>query len=87
MIYISLTVIPSRIQNLNKTVNSLLKQTKKPDKIFINIPFQYKRFTEIISDDQDLSIFELIKIMKNILKSKSIIIPIPKIILKIVLKL
>ena len=39
--------------------------------------------TFLISDDQDLSIFELIKIMKNILKSKSIIIPIPKIILKI----
>jgi len=40
--------------------------------------------TFLISDDQDLSIFELIKIMKNILKSKSIIIPIPKIILKII---
>ena len=52
MIYISLTVVPSRIQNLNKTVNSLLKQTLKPDKVFINIPFKYKRFSEVIDDNQ-----------------------------------
>ena len=39
--------------------------------------------TFLISDDQDLSIFELIKIMKSILKSKSIIIPMPQIILKV----
>ena len=52
MIYISLTSIPQRIKNLNKSVESLLKQTKKPDKIFINLPKRYKRFKEIINDDQ-----------------------------------
>ena len=52
MIYISLTVIPPRIQNLNKTVNSLLNQLQKPDKIFINIPLKYERFTETIKDNQ-----------------------------------
>ena len=52
MIYVSISTIPQRIKNLNKSVKSLLNQTKKPDKIFINIPFKYKRFTEIIKDDQ-----------------------------------
>ena len=52
MIYVSISTIPQRIKNLNETIKSLLNQTKKPDKIFINIPFKYQRFTEIIKDDQ-----------------------------------
>ena len=52
MIYVSLSIIPHRIKYLNKTIDSLLKQSKKPDKIFINIPYKYKRFAEIIEDDQ-----------------------------------
>ena len=52
MIYISLSTIPQRLNNLNESVKSLLKQTRKPDKIFINIPFKYRRFTETIKDDQ-----------------------------------
>ena len=51
MIYVSLTTIPQRIKNINKSIDSLLKQSLKPDKIFINIPFKYRRFTETISDD------------------------------------
>ena len=52
MIYVSISTIPQRIKNLNKSVKSLLDQTRKPDKIFINIPFKYKRFPEIIEDRQ-----------------------------------
>ena len=52
MIYVSLSTIPPRLKNLNKSVESLLKQTKKPDKIFINIPTKYKRFSETIQDHQ-----------------------------------
>ena len=52
MIYVSLTTIPQRVKNLNKSIESLLNQSQKPDKIFINIPFKYKRFTETINDDQ-----------------------------------
>ena len=52
MIYVSITTIPQRIKNLNKSVKSLLNQTRKPDKIFINIPFKYKRFSETIVDNQ-----------------------------------
>ena len=52
MIYVSLSTIPQRLKNLNKSVESLLKQTRKPDKIFINIPFKYKRFPKTIDDSQ-----------------------------------
>ena len=52
MIYVSISTIPQRLKNLNKSVESLLKQVQKPDKIFINIPFKYKRFSETIEDDQ-----------------------------------
>ena len=52
MIYVSLTIIPERIKNLDKTVNSLLLQKKKPDKIFINIPKKYLRFNNIIRNEQ-----------------------------------
>ena len=52
MIYASLTIIPHRIKSLNKTIDSILKQTKKPDKIFINIPYAYKRFSEKIENEQ-----------------------------------
>ena len=52
MIYVSLSIIPHRIKYLNKTIDSLLKQSKKPDKIFINIPYKYRRFSEIIEDNQ-----------------------------------
>ena len=51
MIYVSLTTIPERLNNLNKSIESLLKQTKKPDKIFINIPYKYRRFKETIKDN------------------------------------
>ena len=52
MIYVSISTIPPRIKNLEKSVKSILSQTLKPDKIFINIPNKYKRFKEVISDDQ-----------------------------------
>ena len=52
MIYVSLSTIPQRLKNLNQSVESLLKQIRKPDKIFINIPFKYKRFSEAIVDNQ-----------------------------------
>ena len=52
MIYISISTIPQRIKNLNASVESLLNQTKKPDKIFINIPYKYERFKETIKDNQ-----------------------------------
>ena len=52
MIYVSISTIPQRLNNLKESIESLLNQTKKPDKIFINIPYKYKRFNEIIKDNQ-----------------------------------
>ena len=52
MIYVSISTIPPRIKNLEKSVESILNQTLKPDKIFINIPFKYRRFEEVIRDNQ-----------------------------------
>ena len=52
MIYVSISTIPPRIKNLEKSVESILNQTLKPDKIFINIPFKYRRFKEVIGDKQ-----------------------------------
>ena len=52
MIYVSLSTIPPRIKNLNKSVESLLNQSLRPDKIFINIPFKYQRFEEVVEDNQ-----------------------------------
>lgn len=43
-IIISLTTIPPRFNHLKLTINSILKQTIKPDKIIINIPNKYNNF-------------------------------------------
>ena len=50
MIYVSITTIPKRIKNIKKSIDSLIEQTQKPDKIFINIPKEFKRFQEKIDD-------------------------------------
>ena len=50
MIYVSLSTIPSRIKNISKSIESLLNQSLKADKIFINIPHKYKRFDQIINE-------------------------------------
>jgi len=52
MIYVSLSTIPPRINELSKSIDSLLNQTTKPDKIFINIPKKFRRFKEEIKDHQ-----------------------------------
>jgi len=63
MIYVSISTIPQRLKNLNESIESLLNQTRKPDKIFINIPYKYKRFNKTIDDNQipkfDNSIVEI----------------------------
>lgn len=41
---VSLTTIPSRIDNIGKTIKSINKQTLKPKKIFLNLPYEYIRF-------------------------------------------
>lgn len=44
-IIISLTTIPPRFNEINLTINSLLNQKIKPNKIIINIPEKYNNYT------------------------------------------
>ena len=60
---VSLTTIPSRLKNLELTIKSILEQTVKPDKIFLNIPYKYKRFPGYIVDEKYL---DSIKKLENI---------------------
>ena len=56
---ISFSSIPSRFESIKKVVDSLNLQTTKPCKIFLNIPYNYKRFPNI--KDLNLDIFKDIK--------------------------
>lgn len=51
---ISMSTIPSRIQNINEVIENLNKQSLKPNKIFLNIPFYYKRFPNQDIKDKDI---------------------------------
>ena len=44
---LSLSCIPARFENLHLTINSLQQQTLKPDKIFLNIPYKFRRFPHV----------------------------------------
>ena len=52
MIYVSISTIPDRLKNLDQSIDSLLNQSKKPDKIFINIPYKFRRFKETIKNNK-----------------------------------
>ena len=41
---VSLTTLPSRIDNIEETIFSIKNQSIQPDKIFINLPYNFKRF-------------------------------------------
>ncbi len=43
---VSLTSIPSRIDNIQETLFSIENQTIKPVKIFLNLPFKFLRFPD-----------------------------------------
>ena len=52
-IYVCLTTIPSRIDGIDKTIDSLMNQTILPTKIFISIPKKYTFRFDDISIDED----------------------------------
>ena len=50
---VSFTTIPSRIDNIKKTIDSINNQTLKPGKIFLNLPYKFRRFPNYsFSNDQ-----------------------------------
>lgn len=51
---ITLTTIPTRLDTIYKTIESIQQQTLKPKKIYLNIPYEYYRFPKISIKDQDL---------------------------------
>lgn len=55
---VSMSTIPGRIDNINEILNKLNDQTLKPDKIFLNIPYNYKRFkNETITEEKIKKIY------------------------------
>jgi hypothetical protein len=60
---VSLTTIPSRIREVSLTIDSLINQTKKPEKIFLNIPYKYERFPEQVISTEYL---EKLRNLKNL---------------------
>ena len=50
---VSFTTIPSRIDEIKKTIDSINSQTLKPNKIFLNLPYKFRRFPDYsFSKDQ-----------------------------------
>ena len=49
-----MSTIPSRVKNINQILEYINAQTLKPDKIYLNIPQQYKRFKDEIISKKDL---------------------------------
>ena len=50
---VSFTTIPSRIDDIKKTIDSINNQTLKPGKIFLNLPYKFRRFPDYsFSKDQ-----------------------------------
>tara|TARA_B100001057_G_scaffold265901_1_gene266097 strand:+ start:744 stop:1472 length:729 start_codon:yes stop_codon:yes gene_type:complete len=41
---VSLTTLPTRIDKIGKTLKSIDNQSIKPNKIYINLPYEFKRF-------------------------------------------
>ncbi len=60
---ITLTTIPSRLEDIYKTIKSIEEQTLKPNKIFLNIPKEYYRFP-----GTEIKDYEIKKIQSELLK-------------------
>lgn len=57
---VSLTTLPTRIANIKKTIDSIKNQTIKPSKIFLNLPYKFKRFPSYEFNEKQL--YELEKL-------------------------
>ena len=62
---ITLTTIPSRIKTIYKTIDSINNQIIKPDIIYLNIPYEYKRFNTQISEKDIIDLnLENVKVIR-----------------------
>ena len=55
---VSLTSLPSRIDNIGETLNSIYNQTLKPERIFLNLPYKFRRFPNYEFTNEQLSKLE-----------------------------
>ena len=55
---VSLTSLPSRIDNIDKTLKSIINQTLKPAKVFLNLPYNFKRFPSYNFHKKQISVLE-----------------------------
>ena len=51
---VSMSTIPSRIGKISEIIDNLNKQTLKPEKIYLNIPYKYQRFPDQTINEKDL---------------------------------
>ncbi len=52
---VSLTSLPSRIDNIEETIKSINNQSLKPEKVFLNLPYKFRRFPEYKFSENQLS--------------------------------
>ena len=62
---VSLTTLPSRVENIKKTIDSIKSQTIKPNKIFLNLPLKFKRFPNYEFKKSQISDLEKLQIEIN----------------------
>ena len=62
---VSFTTIPSRIDNLEKTIDSINGQTLKANKIFLNLPYEFKRFPDIKFNKNQITKLEKFNVELN----------------------
>tara|TARA_Y100000816_G_C25990773_1_gene517526 strand:+ start:54 stop:779 length:726 start_codon:yes stop_codon:yes gene_type:complete len=55
---VSLTTLPSRVSSIKKTIDSIKKQSLKADKIFLNLPYKFKRFPNYSFNENQISVLE-----------------------------
>jgi hypothetical protein len=51
---VSMSTIPERVKNIKEILSKINEQTLKPEKIFLNIPYKYKRFKDKFVDEKEL---------------------------------
>jgi len=51
---VSFTTLPSRIENIKETIESLQSQTLKANNIFLNLPYKFKRFKDYYFTENQL---------------------------------
>ena len=57
---VSFTTLPSRLENIKKTIDSINNQSLKPKKIFLNLPYKFKRFPRYEFKEE-----QIVKLKKN----------------------